>query len=170
MPKYKDSMELESLTSPELKVYRKSTNRTGCKAASVLTILLVLVVFPYTFLGTSSSAILPETVPFEEWLHIQEVVARRKYLANIGSSANNPDVAAGAVIASPSKEHPDYYYQWVRDAAIVYDKIIRDHLRSPSKKVATMIHDWAKSQDAIQRTKNPVCLYALQFLISVWHI
>lgn len=29
-----------------------------------------------------------------------------------------PDIAAGAIIAAPSKAHPDYFYHWVRDAAL----------------------------------------------------
>ena len=158
MPKYKDSMELDSLTSPDLKVFRnQQRSRPVPKIASFLGALTLILLLYHIFSSSGMTKdVLGDLVGFEEWLQDQESIARRKYLANIGSSGINPDVAAGAVIASPSKEHPDYYYQWVRDAAIVYTKIIKDYIRHGSDDVNTMIRDWARSQDAIQRTENPV--------------
>src|SRR6476646_6987882 len=29
-----------------------------------------------------------------------------------------PDASPGAIVAAPSHDHPDYYYHWVRDAAL----------------------------------------------------
>ena len=34
------------------------------------------------------------------------------------------DGLKGSVIAAPSKSHPDYYYHWVRDAALVVDSLL----------------------------------------------
>lgn len=34
------------------------------------------------------------------------------------------DSAPGAIVASPSRKNPEYYYHWVRDAAIVFDSLM----------------------------------------------
>lgn len=48
----------------------------------------------------------------EEWLEKEEVIALDRLLANIAPGGRNAqDAIAGSVIASPSREHPDYYYQ-----------------------------------------------------------
>ena len=46
------------------------------------------------------------------WLEQQEKIALDNLLRNIApGGANAPDAAPGTVIASPSKVHPNYYYQ-----------------------------------------------------------
>jgi glucoamylase len=49
---------------------------------------------------------------FNTWLEQEEKIALDKLLRNVApGGANAPDAAPGTVIASPSKEHPNYYYQ-----------------------------------------------------------
>lgn len=43
------------------------------------------------------------------------------------------DGKKGAVIAAPSKSHPDYYYNWVRDAALVTEGLIYVYPRIPAR-------------------------------------
>lgn len=48
----------------------------------------------------------------DTWLDKEEDIAVDKLLANIAPSGRNAQHAApGTVLASPSKEHPNYYYQ-----------------------------------------------------------
>lgn len=57
-----------------------------------------------TDLGPQSSLV--------SWLEQEEKTALDKLLRNIApGGANTPDAALGTVIASPSKSHPNYYYQ-----------------------------------------------------------
>jgi glucoamylase len=49
---------------------------------------------------------------FASWLEQEEKTALYKLLQNVApGGVNAPDAAAGTVIASPSKNHPNYYYQ-----------------------------------------------------------
>ena len=50
-----------------------------------------------------------------DWLAVEEGVASRYLLDNISP----PGAMPGAIVASPSRHQPDYYYHWVRDAACV---------------------------------------------------
>jgi glucoamylase len=48
------------------------------------------------------------------WIHKEERIALEKLLANIAPGGRNVDgkgVADGTVIASPSQDEPDYWYQ-----------------------------------------------------------
>lgn len=41
------------------------------------------------------------------------------------------DGAKGAVMASPSRSYPDYYYHWIRDAALVMNEVFLEKHRAP---------------------------------------
>lgn len=68
---------------------------------------------------------------FELWLEHQQEVSFDRILDNVGGIGSLLyGVSEGAVIASPSKVKPNYFYQWVRDAAITMDSLIeylKDH-------------------------------------------
>lgn len=70
------------------------------------------------FFSTSAFA----DVSFDEWLAKQKVFATEKLLANISPRGT----ARGVVVASPSKKEPDYFFHWVRDAALVME-VVRSH-------------------------------------------
>ena len=56
----------------------------------------------------------------DAWLDHEEKIALRNLLSNISPGGlNAPDAVPGTVIASPSKHHPDYYYQcrWLAAAS-----------------------------------------------------
>lgn len=55
------------------------------------------------------------------WLEQEEKIALDKLLQNVAPGGDNaPDAAPGTVIASPSKNHPNYYYQcmWIVYAVV----------------------------------------------------
>lgn len=68
-------------------------------------------------------------VNFTDWINEQFDATFEKLLNNIGDS-NLPNtlisqgVTEGAIIASPSKVTPDYFYQWIRDSAITINTVI----------------------------------------------
>ncbi|KAK6201174.1 Glucoamylase GLU1 precursor [Scheffersomyces amazonensis] len=56
-----------------------------------------------------------------------EEISFQGILNNIGgisSTLSETEVSKGAVIASPSKSKPDYFYQWTRDAALTIKSLI----------------------------------------------
>ncbi|MGE0616714.1 MAG: glycoside hydrolase family 15 protein [Bacteriovoracia bacterium] len=56
---------------------------------------------------------------FEEWILKQRAISTQRLLQNI----HPQDARPGVVIASPSRENPDYYFHWVRDAALTMDTV-----------------------------------------------
>lgn len=80
----------------------------------------------YLYGGIQSVFNLNETIDeeFNQWLNEQADVSFHRILQNIGGvGILDSSVAPGAVIASPSKENPNYFYQWVRDAAITVNSL-----------------------------------------------
>ncbi|MFM8270452.1 MAG: glycoside hydrolase family 15 protein, partial [Pseudomonadota bacterium] len=59
-------------------------------------------------------------MPLEKWIPQQEQIAFRNLLRNISPAGT----AKGVVVASPSRQDPDYWYHWIRDAALVMDVIV----------------------------------------------
>ncbi len=61
-----------------------------------------------------------DATTFDSWLDQQVITSEKKLL----EAMSYQDTARGAVIASPSKEKPDYYFHWVRDAGLVMDVVV----------------------------------------------
>lgn len=57
-----------------------------------------------------------------QWMVQMEDHCRNKINANISPQGARP----GTVLASPSKSQPDYYYHWVRDAALTMRALAQD--------------------------------------------
>ncbi|KAI9679348.1 MAG: Glucoamylase, intracellular sporulation-specific [Caeruleum heppii] len=100
--------------------------------------------------------------PLEEWLAAEEVIAYDRLLANIApGGSNTEDAVYGTVIASPSKEEPNYFFQWTRDAAIIMSTLLRDYssgFRSTSddlSKPPVLLADYASLQRQLQHNTNP---------------
>ncbi|KAF2816443.1 glucan-alpha-1,4-glucosidase-like protein [Mytilinidion resinicola] len=101
----------------------------------------------------------------DEWLQREEDIALDNLLANVAPFGRNvQDAAPGSVIASPSKEHPNYYYQWVRDAAITTSTLVDLYADDPfdplSSKLDIILNAYASLQDELQHTKNPSGTFA----------
>lgn len=77
-------------------------------------------------------------------------------LKNISPS----DGLRGSVIAAPSRSHPDYYYHWVRDAALVADSLINIYVdprfnnSSLKSQIKTFLLDHLKFNARIQVTSE----------------
>jgi glucoamylase len=56
----------------------------------------------------------------EEWIYTEGLKAASYLLRNV----SRPDGLRGAIVASPSRSDPDYYYHWVRDAGIATKAIL----------------------------------------------
>jgi glucoamylase len=96
----------------------------------------------------------------EVWLDKEEIVALERLLANIAPHGQSTKGAvAGSVIASPSRLHPDYFYQWVRDAAITISTLVDLYADDPSSSfssgLSATINEYASLQYKLQHTENP---------------
>lgn len=61
----------------------------------------------------------------DSYIATQEPIAFEQLLCNIGSSGcHAAGVTPGFVIASPSRNDPDYFYHWTRDAALVFKALV----------------------------------------------
>lgn len=56
----------------------------------------------------------------ESWIATERKVSLDKILKNISP----PGTARGTVVASPSKDNPNYYFHWVRDSSLTMDQIV----------------------------------------------
>lgn len=70
-----------------------------------------------------------------------------------------PGAAAGAVVASPSKSNPDYFYHWIRDAALVMS-VVLDLYQNETDRVQrnhyeTILKDFVSLSRRNQTTPNP---------------
>ncbi|KAF2866237.1 glucoamylase I precursor [Massariosphaeria phaeospora] len=97
----------------------------------------------------------------EAWIVAEEEVALDRLLANVQPGGRNTEgkgVVNGTVIASPSKEDPDYWYQWVRDAALTTSTLVDIYTASPSSALSTrlsaILDAYAHLQHTLQHTSN----------------
>ncbi|KAI9472501.1 hypothetical protein LPJ55_003539 [Coemansia sp. RSA 990] len=60
----------------------------------------------------------------QQWVSAQDEYSQQHILANIAPFASDPQAMPGAICASPSRKHPDYYYSWTRDSALVMNEVI----------------------------------------------
>ena len=92
----------------------------------------------------------------DDWIQEQRNTSMRFLLDNIAPFGSNARGAApGSVIASPSKHAPNYYYQWVRDAAITMAEVVAEYGETKDEGLKTIVEQYAKLQDSIQNTFNP---------------
>ncbi|KAK9236673.1 Six-hairpin glycosidase-like protein [Lipomyces kononenkoae] len=95
---------------------------------------------------------------FESWLSLQSARSFDGILANIGPDGANvvgQNVQPGVVVASPSHDHPDYFYHWVRDGAITIRVLVDEYAKSGSASVKTIIDAYVDNVRTTQWTPNP---------------
>ena len=71
-------------------------------------------------------------VAVDSWMTTEKPLAIQYLLDNISP----PGAAKGAVVASPSRNNPDYFYTWVRDSSIVAQTVLDLLKNAPSS-----VHD-----------------------------
>ncbi|KAI9668077.1 MAG: Glucoamylase, intracellular sporulation-specific [Bathelium mastoideum] len=111
-------------------------------------------------LQARSSEYSSASAPLNQWLEDEEKIATSKVLANVAPGGSEvPDAAPGSVIASPSKQDPDYYYQWTRDSAICVFTLLDTMDSNPesafSPRILRFVDDYAKLQHRLQHQPNP---------------
>lgn len=79
----------------------------------------------------------------------EEIQTLKKHLlANVLSN--------GAIVASPSKQHPDYYYDWVRDSGITMSLFAHWYERKPSPNLRKRLQQYVEWTKTVQNTPaNP---------------
>lgn len=87
---------------------------------------IFIATFVFSLAGVCDEA--TRSMPLEKWLPKQEQISLKNLLRNISPAGT----AKGAVVASPSKHEPDYWYHWVRDAALVMALVVDQYARTPS--------------------------------------
>ncbi|EAQ86714.1 hypothetical protein CHGG_07967 [Chaetomium globosum CBS 148.51] len=99
-------------------------------------------------------AILKRSV--DSFIETQTPIAWNKLLCNIGPNGCAASGAApGAVIASPSKSEPDYWYTWTRDAALVMTGLVDSFAHNYSASLQTTIQNFIVSTAKLQGVSNP---------------
>ncbi len=91
---------------------------------------------------------------FDGWIDFESKVAAQQILASFSS----PDAAPGAIYASPSRENPEYFRHWVRDAALVMNTALTLAERSDSatrNRIVQGLIDYVRFSRGNQLTNNP---------------
>ncbi|KAF2458857.1 glucoamylase I precursor [Lineolata rhizophorae] len=96
----------------------------------------------------------------DSWLEREEDIAIDRLLDNVAPGGRNVrDAAPGTVIASPSRHHPNYYYQWVRDAAITTSTLVDLYAEDPysflSSDLVPILDAYTVLQYKLQHSNNP---------------
>ncbi|KAK9476713.1 Six-hairpin glycosidase-like protein [Lipomyces japonicus] len=95
---------------------------------------------------------------FESWIQSYPDFSLDNILANIGPNGRNvanQGVGAGVVVASPSRDLPDYFYQWVRDGAITVHALVEEYARTGNSTIRDVINLYVNDVKNIQWTENP---------------
>ncbi len=75
-------------------------------------------------------------------------------LANI----NPADTVRGTVVASPSRSNPDYFYHWVRDAALVmnliFDAALKETNQTRKQKMFSALYDYVERVKSNQKSSG----------------
>lgn len=92
-------------------------------------------------------------MPLEKWLPLQEQISLKNLLRNISP----PGTQKGVVVASPSQHNPDYWYHWVRDAALVMDFVVDQYEKTtvPEKKATFLNLAWEYVEFSKQNQQTP---------------
>lgn len=109
--------------------------------------------FGLSVIFTSSASFAEPTFP--EWIKIQE---KRSFRSLVDIYTKPADKSKGAVPASPSKKDPNYYFHWVRDAALVTEPFVAVFLNTKDETTKQAIfhwlHDYVEFSRELQGTPN----------------
>lgn len=72
-------------------------------------------------------------------------------LQTVIDNSTKKDVMPGMVVASPSRENPDYYYDWVRDTALTMRSMIDFWEISKDPKIKSLILTWVDAETYRQK-------------------
>ncbi|EME30177.1 Glucoamylase [Galdieria sulphuraria] len=90
----------------------------------------------------------------EEWIPKQY----NRSVEGIFDNINRPGTAKGCIVAADSKKQPDYYYNWIRDAAITMQVVVTMYERATDPKeidrLETIIKEYIAFNHKLQHTPN----------------
>ncbi|RDL30375.1 putative Glucoamylase P [Venustampulla echinocandica] len=124
--------------------------------------ILLAMVFSVLFVGVTSlfysqAAAAPGSTSanLASFIPTERTIALKGALNNIGPNGSAvPGAGAGFVVASPSKQDPDYFFTWSRDAALTMKMIVDEFILGESQ-LQPYIDDYIHSQAVLQTTTNP---------------
>ncbi|KAF9885466.1 hypothetical protein FE257_012902 [Aspergillus nanangensis] len=91
----------------------------------------------------------------EAFIQKQTPIAKQGVLNNIGDEGSLVQgAAAGIVVASPSKDNPDYFYTWTRDSGLTMLGVVEQFLNGDSS-LESLIQAYVDSQATQQGVSNP---------------
>lgn len=105
-------------------------------------------------LVSSRSIVDKRQTSIDAWITAQEPISRTGIFRNIGGGEYAKDVDRGAVIASPSKANPDYFYQWTRDTGLVSKFLLNLYLNGNTS-LEAYLQDYTAETYKLQHTNNP---------------
>ncbi|ESK93679.1 glucoamylase [Moniliophthora roreri MCA 2997] len=109
-----------------------------------------------SLLAIATSKVWAQSGTVESFIAFESPIAKAGLLANIGPSGSKSSGAkSGVVIASPSKQDPDYVYTWVRDSSLVFQWIIDQVTLGRDATLRSQIDNFVASQARIQQISNP---------------
>lgn len=92
----------------------------------------------------------------DSFIATESPIALERLLCNIGADGCYASGASdGVVVASPSKNSPDYFYTWTRDAALVIKELVDTFEYSYDSSLQTEIQNYIISQAKQQGVSNP---------------
>lgn len=98
----------------------------------------------------------PHNDNLDKWITEESEFAWEYLFDNVAPYGKNTGGAApGTVIASPSKSYPDYFYQWVRDAAITMKGVVNAYAKTDFQNLRDTVELYLEIQENIQSTANP---------------
>lgn len=90
----------------------------------------------------------------------QDLLERREWvLENLLANLERGDISPGAVIASPSRQAPNYFLHWIRDSGLVMAALVQE-LDDPLADVGTrerlerVVRAWVAFESRLQETPN----------------
>ncbi|KAL2839805.1 putative glucoamylase precursor [Aspergillus pseudoustus] len=104
--------------------------------------------FPYNVRNSTDSSL-------NAFIETETAIAKQGVLDNIGADGKLVQgAAAGVVVASPSKENPDYFYTWTRDAGLTLAAVI-EQFNAGDTSLEPLIQSYVDSQAKLQTVDNP---------------
>ncbi|RJE18470.1 glucan 1,4-alpha-glucosidase [Aspergillus sclerotialis] len=97
-----------------------------------------------------------ESASLDSWLATESRYALDGILNNIGANGGKAQGASsGIVVASPSKNNPDYFYTWTRDAALTAKCLIDTFIMTGDEGLQLEMQNYITSQARLQTVSNP---------------
>lgn len=106
-------------------------------------------------MGAKNSNILSrQSTDLDSFIFNQSPIAFQGILNNIGANGSLVQGASsGVVVASPTREDPDYFYTWTRDSALTF-KFLSDSYIQGNVGLGSLIQEYILSQARLQLVDN----------------